>query len=179
MGPTILTIFSLDGVEPQLPAGFCFIAQTAALIGNVSLGEDASIWFGVVIRGDNENIAVGARSNIQDNCVLHTDPGYPIAIGEGCTIGHNAIIHGCKIGDNSLIGMGATILNGAVIGKNCLIGAGALVTSGQVVADNSMVLGAPGKVKRMLDEEAIEDNRRAANGYVERARRFSKGLQAI
>jgi len=174
-----LTIFSLDGVEPQLPAGFCFIAQTATLIGNVSLGEEASIWFGVVIRGDNENIAVGARSNIQDNSVLHTDPGFPIVIGEGCTIGHNAIIHGCKIGDNSLIGMGAKILNGAVIGKNCLIGAGALVTSGQVVADNSMVLGAPGKVKRMLDEDAIEENMQAAIGYVERARRFSKGLQAV
>ena len=122
-----MAIYSLDGIEPDRTAGFSWIAPTASVIGKVKIGRDVGIWFGVTIRGDNELIIIGERSNIQENSVLHTDPGFPIIIGAGCTIGHRAMIHGCTIGDNTLIGMGATILNGAKIGNNCLIGAGALI----------------------------------------------------
>src|SRR5690606_14143710 len=123
-----------------------FVAPNAVLVGDVVLGPEVGVWFGVVARGDNERIAIGARSNVQENCVLHTDMGFPLTIGENCTIGHSAILHGCTIGDNSLIGMGATVLNGAKIGKNCLIGANALVTEGKEIPDNSLVVGAPRKV---------------------------------
>lgn len=171
-----MTLYVLDGVEPDRTAGFCWVAPSAAVIGNVVLGAEVGIWFGAVIRGDNEPITIGNRSNIQDNCVLHTDPGFPISIGEGCTIGHNAIIHGCSIGENSLVGMGAAVLNGAQIGRNCLIGAGALVPEGKVIPDNSLVVGMPGKVVRELDEAAIEGLRRSADHYAANARRFSAGL---
>ncbi len=174
-----MTVYMLDGVQPELPSGFCFIADSACVIGNVKLDEDVGIWFGVVIRGDNEPINIGARSNIQENSVLHTDPGFPVIIGEGCTIGHNATIHGCKIGDNSLIGMGATILNGAVIGKNCLIGAGALVTEGKQIPDNSLVVGAPAKVIRTLDETSAMMLAKSADIYVANAHRFAKGLVEV
>ena len=140
-----MTIYELDGVSPELPDGFYWIAPGAVVIGNVILAEDASIWFGTVIRGDNERIVIGAGSNIQENCVLHTDPGYPIQIGVGCTIGHKAMLHGCTIDDNSLIGMGATVLNGARIGRNCLIGAGALIPERKEIPDNSLVMGGSGK----------------------------------
>ena len=141
--------------------------------------EDVGIWFGVVIRGDNEPIIIGARSNIQENCVIHTDPGAPVNIGEGCTIGHNAIIHGCIIGDNSLIGMGATILNHVKIGRNCLIGAGALITEGKEIPDNSLVVGAPGKIIRQIDEAGENGLKLSADNYVANAKRFAKSLSAI
>lgn len=171
-----MTLYMLDGVEPDRTAGFSWIAPSAAVIGNVIVGADVGIWFGAVIRGDNEPITIGNRTNIQDNCVLHTDPGFPVDLGEGCTIGHNAIIHGCTIGENSLIGMGATVLNGAKIGRNCLIGAGALVPEGKAIPDNSLVVGMPGKVVRQLDDTAIEGLRQSAEHYAANAKRFSAGL---
>ena len=174
-----MTLYSLDGIGPKLPVGFSFIAPSASLIGNIDIGEDASVWFGVVIRGDNENISLGRSSNIQDNSVVHTDPGYPVNIGEGSTIGHNAIIHGCTIGNNSLVGMGAKILNGAIIGNNCLIGAGALITQDKNIPDNSIVMGAPGKIIRQLDDVMIKTLAKSAEIYVENARRFANGLSAI
>lgn len=143
------------------------VARGAILVGNVTLGEQSSVWYNAVARADNEPITIGARSNIQDCCVLHVDEGNPIQIGDGVTVGHGAILHGCTIGDNSLIGMGAVVLNGARIGKNCIIGAAALVTQGMEVPDSSMVLGVPAKVRRPLTEEEIEGNRRAAAEYVD------------
>jgi carbonic anhydrase/acetyltransferase-like protein (isoleucine patch superfamily) len=174
-----MTLLSLEGVAPTLPAGFCWIADSAVVVGNVEIGEDAGIWFGAVLRGDNERITVGARTNIQDNCVLHTDPGFPLTICDGCTIVHRAMLHGCTIGDNSLVGMSATILTGAVIGRNCLIGAGALITEGKQIPDKSLVVGAPGKIVRELDDEAIAGLRRSADHYAANARRFAAGLSVI
>lgn len=171
-----MTIYALDGISPTLPSGFCWIADTAEVIGRVSLGEDVGIWFGAVLRGDNELIAIGARTNVQEHCVLHTDPGFPLTVGEGCTIGHRAILHGCTIGENTLIGMGATVLNGAVIGRNCLIGAGALITEGKRIPDDSLVVGAPGRVVRELDAEARAARATSADRYVANARRFAEGL---
>ena len=157
---------------PQLPEGRCFVADNATLVGTVRLDEDASIWFGAVLRGDNELISVGPRSNVQDLCVIHTDPSFPATIGADCTIGHRAILHGCTILDNSLVGMGAIVLNGAVVGRNCLIGAGALVPEGRIVPDNSLVIGSPGKVIRELDLEAIQRLTESATRYVEKSRRY-------
>lgn len=174
-----MTLYILDGASPSLPASFLWIAPGAHVIGTVQLGENVGIWFGAVLRGDNERITVGAGTNIQEMTMIHTDPGFPVTIGENCTIGHRAIIHGCTIGDNSLIGMGATILNGATIGKNCLIGAGALVTENKVIPDNSLVVGAPGKVIRELDDAAIDGLRRSAENYVRNARRFAEGLKSL
>lgn len=174
-----MTLFALEGIAPTLPTGFCFIADSADLIGKVVLEDDVGIWFGAVLRGDNEIISVGRGSNIQDNAVLHTDMGFPLTIGAGCTIGHRAMLHGCTIGENTLIGMGATVLNGAVIGRNCLIGAGALITEGKQIPDNSLVVGAPGKVIRELDAEAIDGLRRSAQGYIANARRFAAGLSPV
>lgn len=175
-----MPLYALDDRVPTLPAeGSCWIAPDANVIGTVILGEDVGIWFGATLRGDNEPISVGARTNIQEGVVVHTDPGKPATIGEGCTIGHGAIIHGCTIGDNSLIGMGATVLNGAVIGKNCLVGAGALVTEGKVFADNSLIVGSPAKAIRTLDEAAIEGLRRSAESYVRNWQRFAAGLKLI
>lgn len=171
-----MTLLALDGVSPALPAGFCFIAESAVLVGKVVIEDDVGIWFGAVLRGDNEPITVGRGSNVQDNAVLHTDMGFPLTIAAGCTIGHRAMLHGCTIGENSLVGMSATVLNGAVIGRNCLIGAGALITEGKEIPDNSLVVGAPGKVIRELDAEAIAGLRRSAEGYVANARRFAAGL---
>ena len=135
------------------------------------------IWFGVVARGDIEPITIGCRSNVQENTVLHTDPGYPLTIGTGCTIGHKAMLHGCSTGDNTLVGMGVTILNGARIGGNCLMGAGALVPEGKSIPDGSLVIGAPGKVVRMLNDAEIEGLRRSAEGYVRNAQRFASGFR--
>jgi len=171
-----MALLTLDGVSPTLPDGFFWVAESAQVIGNVALGEAASVWFGAVLRGDNEPITVGARSNIQDLCVLHTDPGFPLVIGEGCTIGHRAILHGCTIGNNSLIGMGATVLNGAVVGENCLIGAGALVTEGKEIPAGSLVVGAPGRVVRTLTPDEIAGLRRSAERYVANARRYALGV---
>ena len=174
-----MTLYALEGVKPSFPSGFHWVAPSAVLIGNVVLSNNVSIWFGSVLRGDNEPISIGENTNIQENCVLHTDPGYPITIGNDCTIGHKAMVHGCEIGENSLIGMSATILNGAKIGKNCLIGAGALIPEGKVIPDNSMVVGMPGKVIRELDEKAILQLKASAMHYVENAKRFSQGLVEI
>lgn len=173
-----MTLYALDGIEPQI-AEDTWIAPDANLIGRIVVEETASVWFCATLRGDNETITVGAGSNIQENCVLHTDMGYPLTIGKGCTIGHKVMLHGCIIGDNSLIGMGATILNGAKIGKNCLIGAGALITEGKEIPDGSLVMGVPGKVVRDLDDAAIEGLRKSALGYQANMRRFRDGLKAL
>jgi carbonic anhydrase/acetyltransferase-like protein (isoleucine patch superfamily) len=163
-----------------MPAsGDFWIAPGAHVIGNVRIGEGASVWFGSAIRGDNEVIVLGARVNIQENCVLHTDPGFPMEIGEEVTVGHRAMLHGCTIGAGSLIGMGATVLNGARIGRGCLIGAGALITEGKEIPDGSLVMGAPGKVVRMLDTAAREGLRDTARRYAQNQRRFRDGLATL
>ena len=175
-----MPVYALDEHEPQLPADDCvFVAPDAHVVGRVQLGAEVGIWFGAVLRGDVADIAVGARTNVQDGAVLHADAGFPLEIGEGCTIGHRAIVHGCTIGDNSLIGMGATVLNGARIGRDCLVGAGALVTEGKAFPDGSLILGVPAKVVRALDAAAIEGLRRSAEHYVANARRFREGLRAL
>lgn len=175
-----MTLYALDGASPTLPdSNDYWVAPDANVIGNVELQVGASVWFGVTLRGDNELILVGAGSNIQENSVLHTDLGYPLVIGTNCTIGHKAMLHGCTIGDNSLIGMGATVLNGARIGKNCLIGAGALITEGKEIPDGSLVMGAPGKVVRDLDQTAIQMLTASALHYQENMRRFRDGLQVV
>ena len=171
-------IFSLDGIAPQIDAT-AWIAHDANIIGRVVLEAQANIWFGVTMRGDNEEIRVGRGSNVQENSVLHTDMGFPLTIGADCTIGHKAMLHGCTIGDGSLIGMGATILNGAKIGRGCLIGAGALVTEGKEIPDGSLVMGAPGRVVRELDAAARDRLLRSAEGYRRNAARFRAGLRAI
>jgi len=175
-----MPVYALDGVSPELPPeGDYWIAPNAVVIGKVRLKKNASIWWGAVIRGDNEWITIGARTNIQENSVLHTDMGYPLDIGADCTIGHGVILHGCKIGDNTLIGMGATILNGAKIGRNCLVGANALVTEGKEFPDNSLIVGAPAKVLRTLGDDAAGHNLESAKHYVENARRYAGGLELI
>lgn len=171
-------IYELDGIAPKLGENV-WVAPDANIIGKVELGDDANIWFGVTLRGDNEVIHVGRGSNIQENCVLHTDMGFPLIIGADCTIGHKAMLHGCVIGDGSLIGMGATVLNGARIGKGCLIGAGALITEGKEIADGSLVMGAPGKVVRVLDEAARARLLASAAHYRANAQRFAKGLKRL
>ena len=175
-----MTIYALDGISPDLPEeGAYWIAPGAAVIGNVKLEANASVWFGAVLRGDNERITVGENSNVQDGAVLHTDPGIELTIGKNCTIGHKAILHGCTVGDNTLIGMGATILNRAQIGRNCLIGANALVTEGKIIPDNSLVMGAPAKVVRELTPDAIANLPKSAQGYVRNWQRFAKGFTPL
>ncbi len=175
-----MTLYALDGKAPVTPkSGDFWVAPDANVIGNVVLEEAASVWFGCTLRGDNEEIRIGAGSNVQENTVMHTDKGFPLTIAAGCTIGHKAMLHGCTIGENSLIGMGATVLNGAKIGKNCLIGANALITEGKEIPDGSLVMGSPGKVVRQLDENAIEKLRWSAKHYQDNMRRFRAGLQAI
>ncbi|KEO56207.1 gamma carbonic anhydrase family protein [Thioclava pacifica] len=171
-------IYELDGIAPQIGTG-AWVAPDANLIGKVVLEEDASVWFGCTLRGDNEEIRVGRGSNVQENVVCHTDMGFPLVIGADCTIGHKAMLHGCVIGDGSLIGMGATVLNGAKIGKGCLIGAGALITEGKEIPDGSLVMGAPGKIVRELDEAARQRLLASAEHYRQNAARFSKGLRVI
>ncbi len=175
-----MPIYALGAVRPILPpVGRYWIAPNASVIGDVALGEDCGIWFAATLRGDNERISVGARSNVQEGATLHTDMGFPLQIGEDCTIGHNAILHGCAIGEGSLIGMGAIVLNGALIGRGCLIGAGALVTEGKTFPDHSLIVGSPAKAIRALDEDAVQRLRLAAAHYVENWRRFAKDLVAI
>lgn len=169
-------IYTLDGIAPEIDPT-AWIAPDANLIGRVAIGRDASIWFGATLRGDNEEIRVGHGSNVQENCVLHTDIGYPLVIGAHCTIGHKAMLHGCTIGEGSLIGMGATILNGAKIGRGCLIGAGALIAEGKEIADFSLVIGAPGRIVRQLDAEAQARLLASAAGYRANAARFRAGLR--
>jgi carbonic anhydrase/acetyltransferase-like protein (isoleucine patch superfamily) len=175
-----MAVYNLDGVSPDLPGeGAFWIAPSADVMGRVRLLKEASIWFGAVLRGDNEWLTIGEGSNVQDGCVLHSDIGAPLTVGRDCTIGHKAILHGCTIGDNSLIGMGAIVLNHAVIGENCLIGAGALIAERKVIPDNSLVVGSPGKVIRVLDDEAVAGLTKAAQSYVRNWKRFAAGLQAI
>ena len=175
-----MPIYELDGQAPEFPAdGRYWIAENASIIGRVRLKADASVWFGAVLRGDNEWIEIGERTNIQDNCTLHTDPGFPLTIGSGCTIGHNAILHGCSIGDNTLIGMGAILLNGAKIGSNCVVGAGALVVEKMVIADNSVVVGMPARMIREADEAMINFNQRSAEVYFDRWQKYALTLKRI
>ncbi|MFN3994026.1 MAG: gamma carbonic anhydrase family protein [Tabrizicola flagellatus] len=171
-------IYALDGIAPTIDPS-AWVADEATLIGKVVVEADASVWFGAQARGDNEEIRIGAGTNVQENCVLHTDMGYPLVIGANCTIGHKAMLHGCTIGEGTLIGMGATILNGAKIGKGCLIGACALVTEGKEIPDGSLVMGAPGKVVRQLDEGARARLLASASGYQANARRFKAGLRPV
>ena len=173
-----MAIYELDGERPDL-ADRCWIAENATVIGRVRVKTGASVWFGSVLRGDNEWIDVGERSQIQDNATLHTDPGFPIVIGRDCVIGHNVVLHGATVADNSLIGMGAIILNGAKIGRNCLVGAGALITEGKSFPDNSLIIGAPARVMRTLDEKAAAMIAGAADIYVKRWQRYAKGLKRI
>jgi len=175
-----MAIFELDGEAPDLPAdGRYWIADSAVVIGRVRLKSDASVWFNAVLRGDNEWIELGQRSQIQDNAMLHTDPGLPLTIGENCVIGHNVVLHGCTIAANSLIGMGAVVLNGAKIGRNCLVGAGAVVTEGKEFADNSLIVGSPARVVRALDEKAARAIADGADIYVRRWQQYAKGLKRI
>ncbi|MCL7464022.1 gamma carbonic anhydrase family protein [Phaeovulum sp. NW3] len=171
-------IYELDGVAPVLGQG-AWVAPDANLIGKVVLEDEASVWFGATLRGDNEEIRVGRGANVQENVVCHTDMGYPLVIGAHCTIGHKAMLHGCIIGEGSLIGMGATVLNGAKIGRGCLIGAGALITEGKEIPDFSLVMGAPGKVVRQLDEAAVARLLASAQHYRDNAARYRAGLRVI
>jgi carbonic anhydrase/acetyltransferase-like protein (isoleucine patch superfamily) len=175
-----MAVFELDGQVPELPGeGRYWIAESASVIGRVRLKPEASVWFGAVLRGDNEWIEVGERSQIQDNSTLHTDPGFPIFIGEDCVIGHNVVLHGCTIGSNSLIGMGAIMLNGAKIGRNCLVGAGALITEGKEFPDNSLIVGSPARAPRTVDKNASEMILEGADLYVRRWKQYAKGLKRM
>lgn len=175
-----MPLYSLDGVAPELPAsGNYWIAPDAVLIGRVILKEGASVWFGSVLRGDNEPIVIGEGSNIQENCVLHTDPGFPMTLGSHVTVGHMATLHGCIVGDNSLIGMGATVLNGANIADNCLVGSKALVTEGKAFEPFSLIVGAPAKVVRQIDGETAARLRGTAEHYQRNFQRYAKGLKRI
>ena len=175
-----MPLYALGEFEPKTPGPDRYwLAPDATVIGKVELGEDVGIWFGSVLRGDNEPIVVGAGTNIQEGVMIHTDPRYPVTLGENCTIGHHAIIHGCTIGDNSLVGMGATILNGAKIGKNCLVGANALVTESKEFPDNSLIVGSPAKVMRVLDDEAVEKLKQSALRYVANWKRFARDLRLL
>lgn len=169
-------IYELEGISPQIDPT-AWIAPDAVLIGKVFIGPGASIWFGAVLRGDNEEIRIGAGSNVQENSVLHTDWGFPLTVGENCTVGHKALLHGCTIGDGSLVGMAAAVMNGARIGASCLIGAASLVTEGKEIPEGSLVMGAPGKVVRELDAAARQRLLASAEGYRAKARLFAAGLK--
>jgi carbonic anhydrase/acetyltransferase-like protein (isoleucine patch superfamily) len=172
-----MPVYQLDDRIGQIAAE-AWVAPSATLVGDVHLADESSVWFGAVIRGDNEPIRIGRQSNVQENAVLHADPGYPLLIGERVTIGHQVMLHGCTIGDESLIGIQAVVLNGARIGRHCLVGAGALVTEGKSFPDGSLIIGTPAKVARPLSEAEIESLRRSAASYVERAKAFRTGLKA-
>jgi carbonic anhydrase/acetyltransferase-like protein (isoleucine patch superfamily) len=173
-----MAIYELDGTAPRI-AESAWVADSAQVMGNVELADDASVWFGAVVRGDTEIIRIGRRSNIQDMSVLHADIGMPLTVGEDVTVGHKVMLHGCTIGDGSLIGIGAVVLNGAKIGKGCLVGAGALVTEGKEFPDGSMILGSPAKVVRQLTPVQLEGLLRSARQYVGNALRFRAGLSKI
>jgi carbonic anhydrase/acetyltransferase-like protein (isoleucine patch superfamily) len=175
-----MPLYALNDRKPQLPAsGRYWVAPNACVIGDVVLGEDCSIWFAATVRGDNETITIGARTNIQDGSTLHADKGVPLDIGEDCTIGHAVMLHGCTIGAGSLIGISATVLNGARIGRNCLVGAGALVTEGKEFPDGSLIVGSPARAVRTLDDAGIARITRIPPHYVENWRRFAEGLVEI
>lgn len=173
-----MAIYELDAVAPRL-AETAWVADSAQVMGNVELGDDASVWFGAVVRGDTEVIRIGKRTNIQDASVLHADVGKPLTIGDDVTVGHKVMLHGCTIGDGSLIGIGAVVLNGARIGKGCLVGAGALVTEGKEFADGSMIIGSPAKAVRELNVEQRQALLMSAAHYVDNARRFQTGLHKL
>ena len=173
-----MAIYELERVAPRVAAS-AWVADSAQIMGNVDVGEDASIWFGAVVRGDTEVIRIGDRSNIQDGSVLHADIGKPLTIGNDVTVGHKVMLHGCTIGDGSLIGIGAVVLNGAKIGKGCLVGAGSLVTEGKEFPDGSMIIGSPAKVVRELTAEQQQGLVMSAVHYVENARRFKSGLKQL
>ena len=175
-----MPIFELAGVAPEFPAdGQYWIAETAVVIGRVRLKSEVSLWWGAVLRGDNEWIEIGERTNIQDNCTLHTDPGFPLTVGSGVTVGHNAILHGCLIGNNTLIGMGAVVMNGAQVGSNCIIGAGALVAEKAVVPDNALVVGSPSRKIRDNDEATIKLIEYSAEVYFNRWQAYVEGFKRI
>ncbi len=169
-------IYSLGDKCIDIRGANYFIANSASVIGSVIMGNNTGIWFNAVVRGDNETITIGADSNVQDCAVLHTDPGFPLTIGKGVTVGHKVMLHGCEIGDNSLIGMNAVVLDGTRIGQNCLIGAGTLVTRGKEIPDGSLVMGSPGKVIRALTEEEIQELRESAERYISNARRYRESV---
>ncbi len=173
-----MTIYALGDQTPNIHDD-SWVAPDANLIGQVVIEQGASVWFGCTIRADHEEIRVGEGSNVQENCVMHIDAGYPLTIGQNCTIGHKVMLHGCTIGDNTLIGMGAIVLNGAKIGKNCLIGAGALITENKEIPDNSLVMGSPGKVIREVDAALAEKLRQSALHYQENMRRFRAELKEV
>jgi carbonic anhydrase/acetyltransferase-like protein (isoleucine patch superfamily) len=173
-----MALYELDGNAPSLATG-AWVADSAQVIGSVVLGENTSVWFGAVLRGDNETLTVGRNSNVQDLSVLHSDMGSPLTLGENVTIGHQVMLHGCTVGDNTLIGIQAVILNNARIGRNCIVGAGAVVTEGKEFPDNSLIIGAPAKVVRTLDDAAAAKLRQSAEHYVDNARRYAKGLRKI
>ena len=173
-----MAVYDLDGTQPRV-ADSAWVADSAQVMGNVVLGEDSSVWFGTVIRGDTETITVGRGSNIQDASVLHADIGKPLTIGDNVTVGHQVMLHGCTIGDESLIGIGAIVLNGAKIGRHCLVGAGALVTEGKEFPDGSMIIGSPAKAVRQLTPEQIEGLKLSAQHYMDNARRFRAGLKKL
>lgn len=175
-----MAIYELDGQRPDLPADERYwVAESATVIGTVRLKRDASVWYGASLRGDNEWVEVGERSNIQENCILHTDIGFPLTIGANCTIGHAVILHGCTIADDSLIGMGSIVLNGVKIGRNCLVGAGAVVTEGKVFPDNSLIVGAPARAVRQVDDKILQLIVESADFYVNNWQRYRKGLKKI
>lgn len=173
-----MAVYELDGVAPQV-ADSAWIADSAQVMGNVQVGADASVWFGTVVRGDTSTITIGEGTNVQDASVLHADLGMPLVIGRHVTVGHQVMLHGCTIGDESLIGIGAIVLNGAKIGKNCLVGAGALVTEGKEFPDGSMIIGSPARVVRQLTPEQIQGLRQSAQHYIDNARRFRAGLRKL
>lgn len=173
-----MAIYQLGAETPQVHAT-AWVADSAQVMGRVRMDEDASVWFGAVVRGDTEHIHIGKGSNVQDGSVLHADHGMPLTIGQNVTVGHQVMLHGCTIGDGSLIGIGAVVLNGAVIGKGCLVGAGSLVTEGKVFPDGSMILGSPAKVVRQLSPEQLEGLRMSARHYVDNAQRFRTGLKKL
>jgi len=175
-----MAIYELDGQAPELPNdGSCFIAENASIIGKVRLLNGVSVWFGAVLRGDNEWIEIGENSNVQDNATCHTDLGYPLTLGKGCTVGHNVILHGCTIGDGALIGMGSIVMNGAKVGRCSIVGAGAVVTEGKQFPDYSLILGAPARVSRSLDPAQVPPMASAAKFYIYNGPRYSKGLKKI
>jgi carbonic anhydrase/acetyltransferase-like protein (isoleucine patch superfamily) len=173
-----MPIYRLGDAVPEIDAS-AYVAPSATVVGQVKLAAGTSVWFGTVLRGDNEPINIGPNSNVQDGAVLHTDPGYPMVLGEHVTVGHQAMLHGCTIGDGSLVGMQAVVLNGARIGRDCLVGAGALVTEGKEFPDRSLIVGSPAKVVRELSDEAVAGLRRTAQNYVERSRQYRDTLEQI
>jgi carbonic anhydrase/acetyltransferase-like protein (isoleucine patch superfamily) len=175
-----MPLYSLDGHVPETAGeGRYWVAPDAHVIGMVELGEDVGIWFGAVLRGDNEPLVIGAGTNIQEGAMLHADMGFPLTIGANVTVGHHAIIHGCTVGEGSLIGMGATVMNGAVIGAHCIVGANALVSEGKVFPDYSLIIGSPAKAVRTLDAEVAAKVLGSATGYVRNWKRFAAGLKRI